>query len=62
MAQDFSALYNLLYRQIKQGELERALTDLCVHWKGNKESSKHLFVAWTVISTWVLKKMNWEML
>ena len=62
MAQDFSALYYLLYRQIKQGESERVLTDLCVRWNGNKEGSKHLFVAWSVISTWVLKKMNWGML
>ena len=52
MAQDFSALYNLLDRQIKQGESERALTDLCVRWKGNMESSKHLSRGGTPILKW----------
>ena len=61
MAQDLSALYNLLDRQIKQGESERAVNRFVCTLERKYEKRKHLFVAWSVITTWVLKK-NWEML
>ena len=61
MAQDLSALYNLLDHQIRQGESEQALTEF-VCMLERKYEKQHLFIAWSVITTWVLKKVNLEML
>ena len=50
MAQALSALYNLLDRQIKQGESERALTEFVFTLERKYEKQQTFIVAWSVIT------------
>lgn len=61
MDQDFHELYEILDCQIEKRKAEEKCEEFLSALERKYKNRNSLFVAWSVIPTWVLQKGNWKM-